>query len=96
MLESDLSPLNTYKGLFDEMNVTFSYDDSFVDFIAEKAERLDTGARSLKTIFDELISGTLFNIFSSYYTDASLTLPNENGISYKLGRQKKEIFNRNN
>lgn len=31
------------------MGVSFSYDDKFVDFIAEKSEQLDTGARSLKT-----------------------------------------------
>ena len=53
LLESDLSPLNTYKNLFDEMSVSFSYDDQFMNFIAEKAEQLDTGTRSLKTIFDE-------------------------------------------
>lgn len=84
LLESDLSPLNTYKSLFDEMEVSFSYDDKFVDFIAEKAEQLDTGARSLKTIFDEQISGALFSIFAGDYKDISLTNPDENGISYKL------------
>lgn len=96
LLESDLSPLNTYKSLFDEMNVSFSYDDKFVNFIAEKAEQLDTGARSLKTIFDEQISGALFNIFSGDYTDVSLSLPDENGICYKLKEPvtKKGIFNK--
>lgn len=84
LLESDLSPLNTYKSLFDEMGVSFSYDDKFVDFIAEKAEQLDTGARSLKTIFDEQISGALFSIFAGDYKNISLTSPDENGISYKL------------
>lgn len=96
LLESDLSPLNTYKSLFDEMNVSFSYDDNFVNFIAEKAEKLDTGARSLKTIFDEQISGALFNIFSGDYTDVSLSLPDENGICYQLKKPvtKKGIFNK--
>ncbi len=97
LLESDLSPLNTYKCLFDEMEVAFSYDDKFVDFIAEKAEQLNTGARSLKTIFDEQISGALFNIFSGDYTEISLTSPDENGISYKLSKKngKKGFFKKN-
>lgn len=94
LLESDLSPLNTYKCLFDEMNVSFSYDNNFVNFIAEKAEQLDTGARSLKTIFDEQISGALFNIFSGDYTDIFLSLPDNNGVCYQLKKPvtKRKVF----
>ena len=100
--ESNLSPLNTYKGLFDELNVDFSYDDAFIDFIATKAEKLDTGARSLKTIFDEQISGALFNIFAGEYKAIHLVDPETNeGQSYKLykeedkPKEKKKWFNKN-
>lgn len=90
LLESDLSPLHTYKGLFDELGVSFDYDDKFVDYIAEKAEMLDTGARSLKTIFDEQISGALFNIFAGDYKAIALTSPGDDGISYTLKKTKDE------
>ncbi len=85
LLESNLSPLNTYKKLFDELNVEFSYEEGFIDSIATKAEKLDTGARSLKTIFDDQISGALFNIFAGEYKSILLVNPETNeGKSYKL------------
>ena len=97
LLESDLSPINIYKKLFSEMNVNFSYDSDFINYIAEKAEQLDTGAKGLKTIFDEQIRDVLFNIFSGDYMDVSLSKPNENGISYTLNsrKNKKLFFNKN-
>lgn len=89
--ESNLSPLNTYKGLFEELKVEFSYDDEFVDFVATKAESLDTGARSLKTIFDEQISGALFNIFAGEYKAIHLVDPATNeGRSYKLYKEEEK------
>ena len=85
LLESNLSPLNTYRSLFDELGVEFKFDAPFVDFIATKAESLDTGARSLKTIFDDQISGALFNIFAGDYQSIKLVNPSDNdGKSYEL------------
>ncbi len=102
LLESNLSPLNTYKGLFEELKVKFSYDDGFIDNIATKAEKLDTGARSLKTIFDDQISGALFNIFAGEYKAIHLVDPQTNeGKSYKLykegekPKQHKKWFKKN-
>lgn len=97
LLESDLSPLNTYTSFFDEMGISFSYDERFIDFIAEKAEKLNIGARGLKTIFDEQISGALFNVFSEDYDGISLVSPDENGIAYELHQTKtKKLFKRKN
>lgn len=100
--ESNLSPLNTYKGLFEELKVDFSYDDGFVNFVATKAESLNTGARSLKTIFDDQISGALFNIFAGEYKAIHLVDPITNeGQSYKLykeeekSKEKKKWFQKN-
>lgn len=97
LLESDLSPLNTYTSFFDEMGISFSYDERFVDFIAEKVEKLNIGARGLKTTFDEQISGALFNAFSGDYDCISLVSPDENGIAYELHQIKtKKLFKRKN
>lgn len=62
LTESDFSPLNTYRLLFESMNIEFSYDEDFIDYIAEKAVALNSGARSLKTVFDDLISSAMFRI----------------------------------
>ena len=88
LLESDFSPLNTYSKLFESMNIKFNYDEEFVDYVAEKAVNLKSGARSLKTIFDNEIGGAMFRIFAGEYSEVSLTKPNENGISYVLTEKK--------
>lgn len=75
LIESDFSPLNTYKLLFDSMNISFSYDDNFVDYIAEKAVILNSGARSLKTVVDDAISSAMFRIFAGEYSRIHLTKP---------------------
>lgn len=85
LIESKLSPLNTYKTFFDEEGISFTYTEDFIDYIAEKAEKLDTGARSLKTIFDDQISGALFHIFSGDYQSIELKSPTkESNQSYVL------------
>ena len=87
LIESDSSPLNTYKLLFESMNIEFSYDDDFIDYIAEKATILNSGARSLKTIFDDTISSAMFRIFAGEYSAISLTKPNDNERSYVLTKK---------
>lgn len=84
LIESDFSPLNTYKLLFDSMNIVFSYDDEFVDYIADEAIMLNTGARSLKTIFDDVISSALFRIFAGEYSAIHLTKPTLEKKAYVL------------
>lgn len=84
LVESDFSPINTYRLLFESMNIEFSYDDSFIDYIAEEAVKLNSGARSLKTIFDDSISSAMFRIFAGEYSSIHLTGPTTETKSYIL------------
>lgn len=89
LVESDFSPLNTYKLLFESMNITFSYDEGFVEYIAEKAITLNSGARSLKTVFDNTINSAMFRIFAGEYSEINLTSPTSEGKTYVLTKKKK-------
>ncbi len=84
LIESDFSPINTYKILFDSMGIKFSYDDSFIDYVATKAIELKSGARSIKTVFDNIISGAMFRIFAGEYNEINLSNPIEHGKAYVL------------
>lgn len=88
LIESDFSPLNTYRLLFESMDVTFSYDEEFIDYIAEKAVALNSGARSLKTVFDDTISSAMFRIFAGEYSAIHLTRPTDETVPYVLTRKK--------
>ena len=87
LIESDFSPLNTYKLLFESMNINFSYDLEFVDYVAERAVSLNSGARSLKTIFDDIIGSALFRIFAGEYTDINLTRKSNDEKLYVLTKK---------
>jgi len=89
--ESDFSPLNTYKKLFEVLGVNFEFDDEFIEYIAELAITKQSGARSLKTIFDDCISSALFRIFAGEYSSISLVKPTDNNDNkpYVLTRTKK-------
>ncbi len=83
--KSNYSPLNTYRELFKNMNIEFTYDQDFIDYLAEKAIKLESGARSLKTIFDDVISGAMFRIFAGDYSAIHLTSPKyEDDKVYRL------------
>lgn len=89
--ESDFSPLNTYKVLFDMLGVDFDYSDEFIDYIAELAVARKSGARSLKTVFDDCISSALFRIFAGEYSSISLVKPNDkNNRPYTLTKTKEK------
>lgn len=75
--ESDFSPLNTYKELFDLLGVEFSFDEDFIEYIADLAIEKQSGARSLKTVFDNCISSALFRIFAGEYSSILLVKPSE-------------------
>ena len=83
LLESNLSPLNTYKKLFEEMGIKFSYDDDLIDYIADEAVALDCGARSLKTVFDGIISDSLFDLFAGNTKEVHLTKPADMSKSHR-------------
>ncbi len=89
--ESDFSPLNTYKKLFDMLEVNFDFSDEFIEYIAELAIAKQSGARSLKTVFDDCISSALFRIFAGEYSSISLVKPDdENNKPYVLTKTKEK------
>ena len=86
--ESNFSPINTYKELFKLLNVEFNYTDEYIDYIADIASNKNTGARSIKTIFDNSISSALFRIFQGEYESITLDKPNTNEKAYTLVKKK--------
>ena len=87
--ESDFSPLNTYKKLFEMLDVNFEFNDDFVEYVAELSISKKSGARSLKTVFDDCISSALFRIFAGEYSSISLVKPDENNNkAYVLTKKK--------
>ncbi len=87
---SDFSPLNTYKKLFEMLQVRFEFTDDFIEYIADLAVAKKSGARSLKTVFDDCISSALFRIFAGEYSEILLVKPNfENEKPYVLTKTKK-------
>lgn len=91
LVESDFSPLKTYEKFFGLLGIEYSYNNDFVDYVAEKAVKLNTGARDLKTIVDNEVSSALFKIFAGEYAGISLVAPeNEKEDPYILRKAKKE------
>ena len=89
--ESDFSPLSTYKKLFDMLEVNFN--NEFIEYIAELAISKQSGARSLKTVFDDCISSALFRIFAGEYSSISLVKPDdENNKPYVLTKTKDKKY----
>ena len=94
---SDFSPLNTYTKLFEMLQVQFEFTDDFIEYIADLAIAKKSGARSLKTVFDDCISSALFRIFAGEYSRISLVKPDiENESPYVLTKkeEKKGFFKR--
>lgn len=86
--ESKLSPLNTYRCFFESIKINFEYSEEFIDWLANKAVNLNSGARCLKTIFDDCISSAMFNIFDGSYSNISLVQPEkENDKPYILTKK---------
>ena len=88
LIESNYSPINTYMKLFKSMNIEFTYEDEVIEFIAQQAIALNNGARSLKTIFDNIISEAMFNIFTDEYSSLRLIKPYGKEKPYILKRKK--------
>lgn len=94
LLESNLSPINTYQKLFEEMGIQFSYDDELIDYIIAEAEALNCGARSLKTVFDGIISDELFDVFSGDKKEIHLMVPKDQSKSYVARKRASENRNK--
>lgn len=71
------------------MNIEFTYDEGFIDYIAEKAIALNSGARSLKTVFDDTISSAMFRIFAEEYSAINLTRPTDEKGAYILTKKRR-------
>lgn len=86
---SNFSPINTYKKLFEMLQVQFSFSEEFIEYIANLAMLKNSGARGLKNVFDDCISSALFRIFAGEYTGISLIKPDvENEKPYVLTKTK--------
>lgn len=96
LVESNFSPLYTYKKLFETMGIGFEYDESFVDYVADKAVALQSGARSLKTIFDNEIGSAMFRIFAGEYKSIKLKKPVGEGKAYELTIKDKQDIKKGN
>ncbi len=79
--------------------VQFEFTDDFIEYIADLAIAKKSGARSLKTVFDDCISSALFRIFDGEYSGISLVKPDiENERPYVLTKtkEKKDSLKENN
>ena len=54
MTSSSISPLKHHIDALKEDDITFTYDDKFLDAVAGKAYELETGGRALNSIIDKL------------------------------------------
>lgn len=88
--ESNFSPLNTYRKLFELLNVDFKFSDGFIDFLADAAIAKKSGARGIKTAFDECVSDALFSIFAGESSSISLIKPDEKTGKAFILKPKKE------
>lgn len=85
LIESNFSPLNTYRLLFEYLNMSYSYSNDYVEYIADRAIETQSGARSLKNIVDEEIGSAMFRVFAGEYSSIHLVKPEkESGRSYIL------------
>lgn len=84
LLFSNESPLILYKEYFKNLNIEFSYDDDFIDEVAEGAYNLDLGARGLKVVLDDIISPYLFEVYDGNIKKIHLKSSNDYKLKYKL------------
>ena len=84
LLFSNESPLILYKEYFKNLNIEFSYDDDFIDEVAEGAYNLDLGARGLKVVLDDIISPYLFEVYAGNIKKIYLKSLNDYKLKYKL------------
>ena len=84
LLFSNESPLILYKEYFKNLNIEFSYDDDFIDEVAEGAYNLDLGARGLKVVLDDIISPYLFEVYAGNIKKIYLKSSNDYKLKHKL------------
>lgn len=75
MKTSNKSQLLLYKNLFDNMGITFMYDDKVIEAIARKAIELKRGARSIKKIVERALAEVNYEIFSNNHYSKLIISP---------------------
>ena len=66
LTEPKNSIIKQYKKLFELDNVSLEFDDEALEAVAQKALDRNTGARGLRAIMEELLSGLMYNIPSDH------------------------------
>ena len=89
LLFSNESPLILYKEYFKNLNIEFSYDDDFIDEVAEGAYNLDLGARGLKVVLDDVISPYLFEVYAGNIKKIHLKSSNDYKLKHELEENTK-------
>jgi len=87
LIDSDLSPINLYKKLFESMGIKFNYDDGFIQYVCQQTIHLNNGARGLKIVIDEIMNEIMFEIFAGECLEVDLTMPLGNSKAYRLVRR---------
>ena len=85
LTEPKNSIIKQYRKLFEIDNIVLKIDDDVFDFIVDKAEEFDLGARGLRTICEAIMVDAMFELPSSEENEFHLTL---NYAKEKLSRKK--------
>ncbi len=73
LLSSEGSSLLFYKEYFNNLDINLSWNEEFVDAVAKKAHDLKCGARSLKSIIDEVMSSYIYDSLTEEGKSIELT-----------------------
>lgn len=91
---SESSPLKAYENTFKELKLSLSMQNRLIDLIAEKAFRMNTGARGLKVIVNEMFENILFEILANDIDYDKLVLCDEiledNSKGYQFTKNNKK------
>ena len=85
LTEPKNSIIKQYRKLFEIDDIVLKIDDDVFDFIVDKAEEFDLGARGLRTICEAIMVDAMFELPSSDEKEFHLTL---NYAKEKLSRKK--------
>lgn len=64
LVNSEMSPLKSYRTIFNQLGIDLNAQTRLIDLIAEKAYKMNTGARGLKAIVNDIFENILFDFFS--------------------------------
>lgn len=88
LITSEISPLNLKKKYLDCLNVTYNFDDEFIDMIVNKAIAKKTGARGLKSAVSDVFDNLGFNLDFEVLAGDIKEIKFEKGKVRKIGARK--------